>query len=88
MAEISLDPFPDYINDREFLSSLNFIKESDKYIILGNLSNCKPKEKFIDNYLLRYKEGIRLVYDKEYVSNCAIPFNGGMRDFCRVTKLI
>jgi len=55
---------------------------------LGNLSNCKPKEKFIDNYLLRYKEGIRLVYDKEYVSNCAILFNGGMRDFCRVTKLI
>jgi hypothetical protein len=80
---------PDYVSNKEFLNNLNVIKETDDYIILGDLNDCKKKEKYVDHYLLRYKERIELVYNKtEDISNCAILFKGRLSDICKLTKVI
>src|SRR3989344_1700192 len=80
---------PEYVNDEAFLSKFNFIKETDDYILLGTIDDCMKKEKFIDNYLLRYKERIVAVYNKtEDISNCAILFKGNLMDICKSAKVI
>ena len=80
---------PEYISNSKFLSGFNVIKETNKYIILGELRNCKEKEMYVDHYLLRYKERIKLIYDTDAdISNCAILFKDKLRDFCKLTKVI
>jgi len=80
---------PDYVKDSEFLSKFNIIKETESYIILGSLEDCKPKEPFVDHYLLRYKENNKITFIEEIdISNCGILFKGKLREICKITKII
>ena len=80
---------PEYVSEKEFLYNFDVIKETDKYIVLGEISGCREKERYVDHYLLRYRERMKLIYDRDVeVSNCAILFKGRMKDFCKLTKVI
>ncbi len=57
---------PDYILDRDFISSLGILKETDRYILIGNQNTCKKSGTYDQTYLQNIDELYKIGYNSSF----------------------